>query len=195
MIRSRLFISLALSFTIVHQAYACGEITPNKEITKIVTRLAYSDFPRASDIFAVMRNESSLNPKASNENERESSHGLMQIKNGPFDIRQNIAQGVSALREYYVMTHSRKGAIESYNIGPQNWLHHKLIVSGEAYYDKYLLQKRVYANWPKGKIVNLGETLGCGKDNGVPAWLQAAMKKNAPDSVVQAARRRIIGKH
>lgn len=184
-----------LSFVFTHQALACGEITPNKAVTKIVTRLAYSDFPKAADILAIIRIESEFNPRASNESERESSHGLMQVQNGPFDIHENIAQGTAKLREYFMLTHSIKGAIESYNIGPQNWLHRKLIVSGEAYYDKYSLQRRVYANYPAGKIVNLGKSLGCGRQNGIPDWLRSALRKDAPDSVVEAARRRIIEKH
>ena len=47
------------------------------------------------------------------------------------------------------------------------------MLNAEAYYDKFLLQKRVYANYAKtGKLVSLGPTLGCGKENGIPQWLQ-----------------------
>lgn len=189
----RIFLTALVFCT--HQAFGCGEITPNAQITKIVTRLAYSDFPKASDIFSIIRNESSFNPKAHNENERESSNGLMQVQDGSFDIHENITQGVARLREYYKLTGSIKGAVESYNIGPQNYLHKKLTISGEAYYKKFLLQKKVYADWPDGEIVRLGKKLGCGKENGVPKWIQKALAKDAPDSVVEAARVRIVGKH
>jgi len=180
---------IALSFTLAQQSFACGEITPNAQVTKIVKRLAYSDFPKASDIFSLIRIESSYDPDASNESERESSHGLMQVQDGPFDVEENIARGVARLREYYMLTHSKKGAVESYNIGPKNYLNHKLTLSGEAYYDKYLLQKKVYVTYEKtGKVGKLGKTLGCGKQNGIPDWLQAALVKDAPDEVVEAAR-------
>lgn len=176
--RSRIFLALALTMTAIStSALACGEITPNKEITKTVTRLAYSDFPRASDVFAIMRNESSMNPHARNHTVRESSNGLMQVQNGSFNIHTNIAQGIAKLREYYKLTHSVRGAVESYNIGPRNYLNHHMILSGEAYYDKFLLQKRVYARWPHGKIVKLGKKLGCGRDNGIPYWLQKRLAK------------------
>ena len=185
-----------LTFFIIyaHQALACGEITPNEQVTKIVTRLAYSDFPQASDIFAIIRTESSFNANAKNVNERESSIGLMQVQNGSLNPRVNIAQGVAKLREYYKLTGSIKGAVESYNIGPRNYLRKKLTISGEAYYRKFLLQKKVYADWPDGEIVSLGKHLGCGKENGVPKWIQEALVKNAPDEVVEAARVKINGK-
>jgi len=176
--RSQIFLALSLTMTaMTASVYACGEITPNREITKTVTRLAYSDFPRASDVFAIMRNESSMNPLARNHTARESSNGLMQVQNGSFNIHTNIAQGIAKLREYYKLTHSVRGAVESYNIGPRNYLNHRLRYSGEAYYDKFLLQKRVYAHWPKGKLVKLGKKLGCGRDNGVPYWLQKRLAK------------------
>lgn len=150
-----------------NQALACGEITPNKEITKIVSRLAYPDFPKASDIFSVIRIESAYRPNAVNINEREHSNGLMQVQNGPMNPRLNIAMGVSLLREYYKLTGSEEAAVKSYNIGPGNYLKGKIKVSGQEYYDKFALQKLVYANYPKGEIVKLGKTLGCGKENNI----------------------------
>lgn len=228
----RIFLTALVIYS--NQTFACGEITPNKEITKIVTRLAYSDFPKASDIFAIIRIESSYDSsalppfnyeaidkhgksvkgsikaasakeamvklraqhlKSIDIDERESSVGLMQVQNGSFDLRENVAQGVAKLREYYKLTGSIKGAVESYNIGPSNFLNKKLTLSGEAYYLKYKLQKKVYGHWPERKIVNLGKTLGCNKENGIPNWLQAALVKDAPDEIVEAARIKVNGKH
>ena len=228
----RIFLTALVICT--NQTFACGEITPNKEITKIVTRLAYSDFPKAADIFAIIRNESSFDPnalpplnydavdkngkdvsgsikatskkiayaklrakgyKSIDIDDREPSVGLMQVQNGSLDPRENVAQGVAKLREYYKLTGSIKGAVESYNIGPSNFLNKKLTLSGEAYYLKYKLQRRVYIHWPEKKLVNLGETLGCKKENGVPDWLQAALVKDAPDEIVEAARLKVNVKH
>ena len=160
-------ISLLMAALISTQTFACGEITPNKEITKIVTRLAYPDFPKASDIFSIIRIESAYNPNAVNINEREHSNGLMQVQNGPMKPRLNIAMGVSLLREYYMLTGSEEGAIKSYNIGPGNYLKGKIKISGQEYYNKYALQKLVYKNYPNGEIVKLGKTLGCKKENNI----------------------------
>jgi len=158
-------------------SHACGEITPSYMITKNVKRLVYPDFPTASDVFAIMRIESSMNPNAMNHNEKESSNGLMQVQNGPMDIRRNIAMGVSLLREYYMLTGSREGAIKSYNIGPRNYLNHKLIKAGNTYYGKFLLQKVVYAHYPNGKITLLGKHLGCGRLNSIIDYRLAHKKR------------------
>jgi hypothetical protein len=160
-------ISLLMAALISTQTFACGEITPNKNITKLVTRLAYQDFPKASDIFSIIRIESRYIPKAVNINEREHSNGLMQVQNGPMNPRLNIVMGVSLLRKYYKITGSEEGAVKSYNIGPGNYLKGKIKVSGQEYYDKFLLQKIVYERYPKGEIVKLGKTLGCGKENNI----------------------------
>lgn len=166
---------IAVTFTI--QAHACGEIKPTLEITKIVKRLAYADFPQASDIFSIMRVESSMNPRARTDNAREASRGLMQVQNGPMNPRLNIAMGVSLLREYFMLTHSREGAVKSYNIGPANYLGGHMKLSAEAYYDKFKLQKRVYERYARtDKLEYLGPTLGCGRNNGIPMWLQDRLK-------------------
>lgn len=197
-------------------AFSCGEITPNKQVSKIVHRLAYNkSFPRESDIYSIIRIESGFNqdamPPISYEavdkkgahvkglinasspeeaqiklkkqhlrhvklKDRETSVGLMQVQNGPKDLRENIAMGISKLREFYMLTGSEEGAVKSYNVGPANYLKGKLTVSAEAYYDKFLLQKKVYVPYAKtGKVGNLGKTLGCGKENGIPLEIQARL--------------------
>jgi len=169
--RSKLFLG-AIALTLAQPAFSCGEIKPNKEITKLVTRLAYrNSFPTAPDIFAIIRIESAYREDAKNESSRESSHGLMQVQDGPFNPRENIARGVALLREYYMLTGSAEGAVKSYNIGPANYLHGKLRPWGEAYYDKFMLQRTVYSHYPR-HLTNLGKTLGCGKENGIPRELQ-----------------------
>jgi hypothetical protein len=170
-------LALVAVFLVCDRAHACGEIKPTPEVNKIVKRLAYRDFPQASDIFSIMRVESSMNPNAMTDSDRESSRGLMQVQNGPMEPRLNIAMGVSLLREYFMRTHSREGAVKSYNTGPANYLGGHMKLSAEAYYDKFKLQKTVYANYAKtGKLVYLGKTLGCGKENGIPLWLQERLK-------------------
>ena len=207
---------LAAATVITTPAFACGEITPTKQISTIVKRLAYNkSFPKESDIYSIMRIESSFDPNAmppisyeaidkkgvqvkglinaSSANEartklkkqhlrhitlkdRETSVGLMQVQNGPSDLRENIAMGVSKLREFYMITGSVEGAVKSYNTGPKNFLNKKLTVSAEAYYDKFLLQKKVYTVYAKtGKVGYLGKTLGCGKENGIPLEIQARL--------------------
>jgi hypothetical protein len=204
----------AAALTLAQSALACGEIKPSPEITTIVKRLAYKDFPQASDILSIIRIESSFNPKAAPPfsyeatlkgkhvkglinaknlseatarlkkrhlkkiviAERETSNGLMQVQNGSEDLRENIAMGVSLLREYYMLTKSKEGAVKSYNIGPNRYLAHKATVSSEAYYDKFLLQKKVYVPYVRtGKLISLGKTLGCGSENGIPLAIQARL--------------------
>lgn len=213
---NRIPMLLAAATVFTAPAFACGEITPNKQISKIVHRLAYNkSFPRESDIYAIMRIESSFDPNAMPPisydavdkkgvhvtglinaktpeeakaklkkqhlrhielKDRETSVGVMQVQNGPKDLRENIAMGISKLREFYMITGSEEGAVKSYNIGPSNFLKGKLKVSAEAYYDKFLLQKKVYVPYAKtGKVGYLGKTLGCGKENGIPPEIQARL--------------------
>jgi hypothetical protein len=145
-----------------HQASACGEIKPTKEITLIVQRLSYKDFPKTADILAHIRVESSFNPKARNKSEREDSVGLMQVQNGPEDERTNIAMGVSLLREYYEITHSKEGASKAYNIGIGNYQRGKLKISAQQYYEKIKLWREVYKDYPK-RINYLSSNIGCKK--------------------------------
>jgi len=160
MIKHLMLILLVLLST--NEAFGCGEIKPNYEITQIVKRLAYPDFPQAADVFAIIRNESSYRPNVINRSGREDSRGLMQVAKGPLNIRLNIAMGVSLLREYYMITHSRKGAVMSYNIGIGNYLKGRLKVSGNRYYSKFLLQRSVYEHYAKtGKLHYLGRYRGC----------------------------------
>ena len=207
---------LAAATVISTPAFACGEITPNKQISKIVHRLAYNkSFPKESDIYSIIRIESAfkedamppinyeavdkkgvhvkglINAKNPVEaraklkkqhlrhielKDRETSVGIMQVQNGPKDLRENIAMGISKLREFYMLTHSEEGAVKSYNTGPYNYINGKLKVSAEAYYDKFLLQKKVYVPYAKtGKIGYLGKTLGCGRENGIPLEIQARL--------------------
>lgn len=175
-----------IALTVSTHALACGEITPNKKISRIVADLAYQDFPKASDILSIIRIESSFNVKAINDNEREHSIGLMQVQSGPTNQRSNIAMGVSLLREYYKLTGSAEGAVKSYNIGPKNYLEGKLKISGQQYYDKYALQKLVYEKYPKGGITYLGKTLGCKKENDISFASKAQKAKFAKEVKVNS---------
>jgi hypothetical protein len=154
---------------------ACGEIIPNKRITTIVVRLAYKDFPKAADIFAHIRVESSFNPKARNTSEREDSVGLMQVQNGPKNERLNIAMGVSLLREYYEITHNKEAASKAYNIGIGNYSRGKLKISATNYYEKIKLWTKVYEDYPK-RMHYLGPNLGCNKYTEVDTKLQIKSK-------------------
>ena len=152
--------TFCILFGVHQQVLACGEIVPNARVITIVQRLAYKDFPKTADILAHIRVESSFNPKARNKSEREDSVGLMQVQNGPEDEHTNIAMGVSLLREYYEITHSKEGASKAYNIGIGNYRRGKLLVSAAEYYEKIKLWKKVYADYPK-KMHYLGRDLGC----------------------------------
>ena len=164
----KLIISIITILLLTTQfTYACGEITPSYSITELVKKLSYKDFPTASDIFAVMRIESSMNPNAVNNNRALPSNGLMQVQNGPMDEKYNITIGVSLLRQYFLLSGSKMGAVKSYNVGPYNFLKNKFKKSSKNYYDKFLLQKIVYIHYPYGPLTYLGKYVGCGKKNSI----------------------------
>jgi hypothetical protein len=128
-------------------------IIPSPQIKSLAQQLSYSDFPKAVDILAIIRVESSFKQGAFNRGESTlnpkrkvlSSRGLMQVQGGSFDVVENMKQGTHLLREYYLMMHrSRKAAIESYNIGPTNYKNHKFVISGEQYWEKYKKHRTEY---------------------------------------------------
>jgi len=174
MMRTCLLILLILLLCFSASSLACGEIKPDPQVTKIVKRLAYDDFPTASDVFSIIRIESSYDPKAKNINERERSIGYMQVQYGPEDPRKNIAEGIARLRENYMRFGTREAAVKSYNIGPGNYANKIYLISAQEYYDKFALQKLVYATYATtGTIHKLGKKLGCGKANVLPTSLTA----------------------
>ena len=133
----------------VSMAAACGEIRPSASVTRLVTQLAYRDFPTSADIFAHIRVESSFNPHAINRSSRQSSVGLMQVQDGSMDERANITSGVALLRKYYKITHSKEGASKAYNIGITAYMHGRHKQSAERYYRKIKLWRKVYEHYPE----------------------------------------------
>lgn len=120
-------------------------IEPKPEVTKLARELAYEDFPKVSDIFTIIRIESGFNPRAKNN----ISNGLMQVNHGSFNIRQNMIQGVSILRQYYLMTHSKEAAIRSYNIGIGNYFNGLMKRSADDYWNKFQSQVDSYIAYEK----------------------------------------------
>lgn len=92
--------------------------------------LAFPDFPKASDILAIARIESTYNEKARNG----ISRGVMQVNHGPWDLAANVQAGVKLLREYYEKLGSIQAAVMAYNIGIGNYLKGK---RNFAYFDKF----------------------------------------------------------
>jgi len=129
-------------------------IAPPGYVMKYSKELAYKDFPRQIDILSIIRVESAFNPNAFNpENSKINptrkvppSKGLMQVQNGTFRPKNNMIQGTSILREYYLKYCNRdiKCAIKSYNIGPGNYRKGKLKKSGNIYFSKYKHYKKQY---------------------------------------------------
>lgn len=107
----------SIMLTGIHRAHACGDIEPGERLSKIVRRLAYPDFPKAADIFAIIRIESGFNPHARHRSKKEDSRGLMQVQHGPWPERENLAMGVSILRENFKRFGTREAAVKSYNLG------------------------------------------------------------------------------
>lgn len=125
------------------QTIAAGYISPSKLIKQIAREFAYDDFPKTSDILTIIRIESGFNPKAVNG----VSNGIMQVNHAPFDIRENMRQGSSLLREYYLITKSKEGAVKAYNVGIGNYLKGHLIVAQNDYYSKFQSQRGLYEKY------------------------------------------------
>lgn len=92
--------------------------------------LAFKDFPKAVDIIAIARIESSYNEKARNG----ISHGVMQVNKGPWELSANMQAGVRLLRGYYEQLKSPKAAVTAYNIGIGNYTRGK---RNPAYWSKF----------------------------------------------------------
>jgi hypothetical protein len=141
---------------------ACGEIIPPQEVVDIVAPLAYSDFPKISNILTIISVESSFNPKAKNPNHdgKGTSNGIMQVNGGPFDLRGNIKAGVARLREYFLITGSEAAAIKAYNIGIGNFQRGIHMQAATEYFSKYTIQGKIYADYPQ-RVNYIGPYLGC----------------------------------
>lgn len=93
------------------------DLDSQDKILAISQFLAYDDFPKVTDILAVMKIESNFEVFARNR----ISRGLMQVNHGSYDIAKNISEGVELLRKYYVMLGSKRAAVLAYNAGPANY--------------------------------------------------------------------------
>ena len=160
-------------------AESCGEIIPPEPIAKLAIKLSYKDFPKVADTLAIGRIESGFNIQAVNKNADGvgTSNGVMQVNGGPFELNENMKEGVGRLREYYIIllsrlkkdkslsnqqriTQAEQGAVRAYNIGIGRYLRGKAKISADDYYMKFHIQRAVYANYPK-EVKYLGEFIGC----------------------------------
>jgi hypothetical protein len=145
---------------------AAGFITPSSDIVKIADSLSYKDFPRTSDILTIIRIESGFNPLAVNS----VSHGIMQVNYAPFDIEENMRQGVFILRQYYLITKSIEGAVKSYNIGIGNYLKGLLPLASADYWGKFKDHIKSYQDYTfnfQNYILIPLECLGCSNTLGL----------------------------
>jgi hypothetical protein len=97
----------------------------------------------------------------------------MQVNHGSFDIDKNVQQGVTLLREYFLlMKKDIKATVLSYNIGPYNVMKGKFVID---YWYKYVEAKHVYSAWlvqeSKNQVpvvnfpVDAGDGIGSGSLN------------------------------
>ena len=117
-------------------------IAPPEQVIRLAREVAYVDFPTVPDILSIIRIESGFNPKATNSN----SYGLMQVNDGSFDPATNLTQGAQLLRQYFLMTHSKAGTIEAYNVGIGNYFRSRLRISQIEYLTKFNNVQRRYQN-------------------------------------------------
>ena len=137
-----LIVFLLLLF-ITNQTNSAEFIPPPEYVVKIARGLSYVDFPTAPDILSITSIESGFDPRAVNKE----SLGLMQVNNGSKDPLRNMTEGVLLLRQYFLMTHSKAGAIEAYNVGISNYFRGRLRISQREYLTKYLKVRRAYETY------------------------------------------------
>lgn len=189
------------------RSFACG-LVPPQEVVNIAQPLAYKDFPRMPDILAIMYVESRFKFDAVNRNHSGSgtSNGIMQVNGGLFDVEKNIHQGVAILRETYLITHSKAGAVKAYNVGIGNYLRNRMPTAAADYYVKFVKARRYYAKFPEitdshgrhcgsvnGYVDQLQELLGF-TSSAVLGVNQKASEGNYTDWGIQAVREQPAGK-
>lgn len=132
-------------------------IVPPANVVKLAHKLSYTDFPRPVDIISIARVESGFKPDALNleiskinpNRKTKSSKGIMQVQGGSFNVEKNMTQGVSILREYFLILKSKKAAVIAYNIGIGNYKRGKCQVSGAEYWDKFSQRKKEFLAYNK----------------------------------------------
>lgn len=131
-------------------------IVPPATIVAAANKLAYRDFPKALDILAIIRVESSFRADAVNREESKRrphrrlppSRGLMQVQNGSLNATVNMRQGVALLRQYYItLGRSRQAAVKSYNIGIGAYQRGQAKVSAEIYWQKFSRRRSEYVRY------------------------------------------------
>lgn len=84
-------------------------------------------FPKATDIIAIAAIESSFRPNVASNLKSDKAVGLMQVRPGVWRhkvdvnkmhiVEYQIKYGAEILNEYFQRANSRRGAVQSYNIG------------------------------------------------------------------------------
>lgn len=99
-----------------------------EKIVKAAKKYSQPDFPKTTDILAIIIVESTFNTNA----HHRGSWGLMQIEakshrnkiqgESLVNVDTNIRVGTEILSEYYSTVNSRSGAITAYNVGIGNYI-------------------------------------------------------------------------
>lgn len=91
------------------------------EVLNSAKHKATAEFPRTSDVLAIVAIESAFKLDAKSS---VGAKGLMQVlyKKTHFDIEHNMSDGIALLREYKRQLGSESAAIQAYNVGIGNYL-------------------------------------------------------------------------
>jgi hypothetical protein len=91
------------------------------EVLNYAKHKADSEFPRTSDVLAIIAIESSFKLDAKSS---VGAKGLMQVlyKKTHYDIEHNMTDGIALLRDYKKQLGSEAAAVQAYNIGIGNYL-------------------------------------------------------------------------
>lgn len=95
------------------------------QIVKLAKKHQRDDFPKASDIIAIIGVESSFRPNVKSQLKKDPAVGLMQVRPGVWKIPHvelstiegQIKHGARILAEYYDSIGRKDGAVMAYNIG------------------------------------------------------------------------------
>jgi len=114
---------------------------PPQEVVRIARILAYPDFPTQKDILAICKIESDYRAEAVNPEKGIPSVGIMQVRNGPMVVWQNMSLGVAQLRYNYRVLHNREAAVKAYNVGIRGYRQKLAPTAAEIYWGKFVKAK------------------------------------------------------
>lgn len=101
-----------------------------EDVVNLALKYEKPDFPKASDILAIISIESSFDPKAVSRLKKDPAIGLMQVRPKVWgidadelknSIEKQISMGTEVLHKYHLKLNAKEKAVEAYNVGLSNF--------------------------------------------------------------------------